>query len=146
MDKLTNLLVVIVTGCLFLTACGAKSSDSGVGAPEDAGGAPVIVRPVIQPSPVDLRVGGTLEIQIPTIPTEGFEWVPQNLDTRILVQEGTSDYVADTAPNSAGGIVTLRFRATAPGTTTVVLFYTKPSGNAGPSLYSKSYSVQVNVK
>lgn len=156
MDKFTKLLVVMTAACFLLIACGAeenlvhptpkKTEENLVHpTPKKIEEEPLVVTPGIKENLVNLKVGGTFEIQIPTIPTAGFEWEPEDLDTTILLQEGGANYVADTSSNSAGGIVTLKFKAIGPGKTTLNLIYTQPSGNGTPSFSKNSLAVTVNV-
>ena len=95
---------------------------------------------------VSFQVGDTFEIQIPTIPTTGFTWQPKDLDTAILIQVGEPVYQADTGPNAAGGIVTLKFKAIGAGKTNLILLYIRSSANGGPSLYKNSFGVNIEVK
>ena len=108
-------------------------------------GKTVVVIPSPKGNSASLAVGDTLEIQIPTIPTEGFDWQAQDLDTSILVQEGTAEYVADTSPNSAGGTVTLRFKAVGKGTLNLTLLYVNSPENPALSMSSNSLGVTVVV-
>jgi hypothetical protein len=85
--------------CLMLAACGGSVPTSE--------GKTVVITPAIQGNSASMNVGDRLKIQIPTIPTEGFEWIALDLDESILVQEGSAVYAEDTNPDSAGGIVTL---------------------------------------
>jgi predicted secreted protein len=134
MSKFTPSFILLITVFLLLTAC--VSSDSSIG------GKTVVITPAIKGNSANLNVGDTLEIQIPTIPTEGFEWVAQDLDTNILVQEGSAAYTEDASPNSAGGIVTLIFKAVGAGQTNLNLLYVNPS----TSLSSDSFGMVVEVK
>ena len=93
-----------------------------------------------------LKVGDTFEIQLATIPMDGFEWTPKDLDTTILIQEGQAVYKADTSPNSAGGIVTLRFKVVGAGKTHLTLLYQHPAENGLPALYNNSFGVNLEVK
>jgi predicted secreted protein len=93
-----------------------------------------------------LHIGDSFEIQLATIPMTGFEWTPQNLDTTILLQQGRPIYTADTTPNSAGGIVTLRFKAVGAGKTHLTLLYLHAAENGLPALYNNSYGVTIEVK
>ena len=93
-----------------------------------------------------LKVGDAFEIQLATIPMVGFEWTPQNPPPTILVQEGQAVYKADTSPNSAGGIVTLRFKTVGAGKTQLILLYQHPAGNGLPALYNNSFGVNIEVK
>ena len=138
MFKFTQFLTMMTTVGLLLTACAASASGTG--------GKTVVVTPAIKGNSASLNVGDTLEIQIPTIPTEGFEWEAQDLDTTILLQEGSAVYTQDSSPNSAGGIVTLRFNAVGVGKTTHNLLYVNSSSNAALSLSTNSFSMTVEVK
>jgi predicted secreted protein len=94
----------------------------------------------------NLLVGDTFEIQLATIPMPGFEWTPQDLDPAILLQQGSPVYKAGTAPNSAGGIVTLTFKAVGAGKTNLTLLYLHPGENGLPALYNNSFGVNIAVK
>jgi predicted secreted protein len=93
-----------------------------------------------------LKVGEIFEIHLATIPMAGFEWTPQDPDTTILVQEGKAVYQAGTSPNSAGGIVTLRFRTVGAGNTHLTLLYLHPADKGLPALYNNSFGVNIEVK
>ena len=93
-----------------------------------------------------LKVGDTFEIQLTIIPMVGFEWTPQDLDTTILLEEGKPVYKADSSPNSAGGIVTLKFKTVGAGNTYLTLLYLHPAENGIPSLYNNSFGVNIEVK
>ena len=134
MTKSTQYFSMLIAVCLLLNACGGAASSGG--------GKTVVITPAIKGNLANLNVGDTLEIQIPTIPTEGFEWVAQDLDTNILVQEGSAVYTEDASPNSAGGIVTLIFKAAGSGQTNLNLLYV----NSSSSLSSDSFGMVVEVK
>lgn len=142
MNKITRFLTVTIVACLFLTACVATVPDAG----EEPKGEIVVITPAIKGNSASLNVGDILEVQIPTIPTEGFVWLVQNLDTNILVQEGVAEYVKDSDTNSAGGIVTLRFKAVGIGKTNLSLLYVKSASGETPSLSSNSFGMAVEVK
>jgi predicted secreted protein len=134
MSKFTHSFILLIIIYLLLTAC--------VGGDSSTGGKTVVITPAIKGNSATLNVGDTLEIQIPTIPMEEFEWVAQDLDTNILVQEGSAAYTEDASPNSAGGIVTLIFKAVGAGQTNLNLLYVNPS----TSLSSDSFGMVVEVK
>ena len=138
MHTYTRILTIMTTLCVLLSACGGNVPNSD--------GKTVVVTPAIKGNSASLNVGDVLEIQMPTIPTEGFEWQTQDLDTTILTQEGEAVYTADTSPNSAGGTVTLRFNAVGAGETVLKLLYINSASNGIPSLSSNSFSVVVEVK
>jgi len=137
-----SLSLMTAAVCLLLTACGGIAP----GNEENPLGKTLVITPAIKGNSASLNVGDTLEIQIPTIPTAGFEWEVQNLDTDILLQEGSAVYTEDTAPNSAGGIVTLRFKAVGIGETHLSLLYVNSPSDETPALSMRSFGMPVEVK
>ncbi len=138
MFRLAHLLTILTAVCLLLTACG--------GIDPNTKGKTVVITPAVKGNSTSLNVGDTLEIQIPTIPTEGFEWVPQDLDKAILAQQGSAVYEQDSDPNSAGGMVTLLFSAVGAGNTNLTLLYVNSPSDGSPSVSTNSFSVTVEVK
>ncbi len=138
MFKFTQFLAIMTAMCFLLIACGGIASSTG--------GKNVVITPAIKGNSASLNVGDTLEIQIPTIPTVGFEWEAQDLDTTILLQKGSAVYTEDSSPNAAGGIVTLTFEAVGAGKTTLNLLYVNSSSNEFPSLSTDSFGMIVEVK
>lgn len=138
MFKLLHYLSVLALVCLLLTACEQTGQSTS--------GKTVIVTPAIEGNSAILNVGDTLELHIPTIPTAGYEWEVQGLDTNILLQEGSAVYTADTDANAAGGIVSLRFTAIAAGNTSLNLLYVNSPSDGSPAMSSKSFGIAVEVK
>ena len=138
MCKFTQFLSLMTVVCLLLTACGGIVASTG--------GKTLVITPAIKGNSASLNVGDTLEIQIPTIPTEGFVWEAQDLDTTILFQEGSAVYTEDSSPDSAGGIVTLKFKAVGIGKTTLNLLYVNSPSNEAPSFSKNSFGMTVDVK
>ena len=138
MAKFIKILSIMAAVSLSLAACGGNVSTDA--------GKTVVVTPAIKGNSTSISVGDTLEVHIPTIPTAGFEWQVQDLDTKILEEEGKSEYIADTNPNSAGGVFILKFKAVGIGSTTLNLLYASSSSNAAPAMSSDSFSLAVEVK
>jgi len=113
---------------------------------ESTQGKEMIITQDMNGKTVSLQVGDIFEVHIPTIPTSGYDWKSKDLDTKILSQVGDSIYTADTSPNAAGGIVSLKFKAVGAGKTTLTLLYIRSAENGVPSLYSKSFGVNIVVK
>ncbi len=80
MFKFKQYLIMLTAVNLLLSAC--------AGSVPTTEAKTVVITPAIKGNSASMNVGDTLEIQIPTIPTEGFEWVAQDLDKNVLVQEG----------------------------------------------------------
>ncbi len=95
---------------------------------------------------LNLKVGDTFEVRIPTIPTAGFTWQPQDLNPQMLLQLGDPVYQADTSPNAAGGIVVLTFKVVGAGTTPLTLIYANSASSGGLSLSKQSFGITVNAK
>ena len=143
MYKFTQFLSLMTAAvCLLLTACGVIAP----GTEAEPIGKTLVITPAIKGNSASLNVGDTLEIQIPTIPTAGFEWEVQDLDTNILLQEGSAIYTEDPGPNSAGGIVTLRFKAVGIGKTHLSLLYVNSPSGETPSFSKNSFGMPVEVK
>jgi predicted secreted protein len=138
MFKFAKYLPMLALACLWLTSCAENASGIEVKT--------VIVTPAIKGNSAVLNVGDTLEIQIPTIPTPGFEWVAQDLNTNILVQQGNAVYTEDSSPNSAGGTVTLSFRAVGSGKVNLNLLYVSSPSNSDLALSKNSFGMLVEVK
>ncbi len=136
--KLIRILILVTAVCTFLAACVSTGPGSDIKT--------VIVTPAINANTAELNVGDTLELQIPTIPSAGYEWQARNLDTGILHQDGNPVYTPGTGQNSAGGIVTLKFTAVGAGNTTLHLIFASSASVGTTSLSSSSFSVTVIVK
>jgi len=164
MFKNTLLIILVTTGCFILAACtgtvpGTQEASlektqvmtpvpdaEELGDEQAAAGLRVVITPAMKGNSATLDVGDILEVQIPTIPTEGFDWVIQDLDTTILLQEGLAVYTRATDPNSAGGTTTLRFTAVGVGNTTISLLYLSAASGDTPAMSKSSLSISVEVK
>jgi len=106
----------------------------------------VLIEPAPNPITAKLKVGDVLELRLPTIPAEGYTWQPQDLDAKILRQEGEAEYIADKGPNASGGVTTVRFKALAAGSTSLTLIYANPKAASGLGLSSQSFGLSVEVE
>jgi predicted secreted protein len=154
MDLVMNARAALVAASLILTACGVAATGTAAPKPQGATPTPVedtaaktwIVTPGIKGNSVSVGVGDELEIRVPTIPRAGFEWQPQNLDASMLRQLGKPVFQTDSATGSTGGIVTLRFRVVAAGTTTLTILYAATQESGGPAIYSDSFGLTVTAR
>ena len=87
-----------------------------------------------------------LQVIIPTIPSEGYEWQVRDLDTSILIQQGNPEYIKDLTPNSAGGIYILKFLAVSRGKTTLSLEYINIDADEKLPLVKDTFGMTVEVK
>jgi inhibitor of cysteine peptidase len=131
-------LTILLLSTLLFSAC-SNTSELGENTT-------VVVTPAIKGNSASLKVGDILEIQIPTIPTEGYAWQVQDLDTKILTQQGDPEYVKDTSENSAGGTTILRFKAVGAGKTNIGLIYTNAASAGDLALTMKTFGMSVEVK
>ena len=123
--------------CLIISGCSTSKK-----MPE---GSTIVVTPAIKGNSANLKVGDILEIQIPTIPTEGYEWQVEDLDTNILALQGNPEYVKDTSENSAGGTTILRFKTVGAGKTNISLIYTNAATAGNLALTMKTFGMSVEV-
>ena len=138
MNKSPRVFVILVLLAIALTACAAPGS-----VPE---GKLVVIEPAPNPITAKLKVGDVLELRLPTIPAEGYTWKPQDLDAKILRQEGEAEYIADKGPNASGGVTTVRFKALAAGSTSLTLIYANPKAASRLGLSSQSFGLSVEVE
>lgn len=140
-------LMIYSAGALALTACMTPipGANGEVKSTEPPKSLPLVVTPGIKGTSVAVKMGGFFEVHIPTIPSPGFEWVVEQIDSSMLVQEGKAEYVADNSPNSAGGRTILRFRALAAGKTVISLINAKPAKGDVPSISRDSLAVSVEI-
>ncbi|MGV7976732.1 MAG: protease inhibitor I42 family protein [Anaerolineaceae bacterium] len=136
MKKKLFALTAILLVAMVLAAC------SGVEPTPE--GKLVVVEPAIKPTAVSMQVGDTLEVRLPTIPQEGFTWRVQDLDSKILKQDGEAVYVEDDGVNAAGGTTTLRFKALKAGSSTLTLIFAG-SVDGSPEMSAQSFGVSVEV-
>lgn len=149
MNKFTQFLVLLTAGSFLLTACGQNATPTPQNPNPTAGITPVqtlVITQDMNGKTFNLKVGDTFEIQMPTIPTPGYQWEPKDLDKIILVQVGDTLYTVGTSPNEAGGIVKLDFKAVGTGTTSLHLIYTQSTTAGTPALNSQSFGVTIEVK
>jgi inhibitor of cysteine peptidase len=77
-------------------------------------------------STANLKVGQAFNVSLEANPTTGFTWEAQNLDGKLIAQTGDAEFKSDTNLTGASGMLTLRFKALAPGKTTLHLVYHRP--------------------
>jgi predicted secreted protein len=137
--KLIKDIIVIFIGMGFLiTACSTGQASTGAKL--------LVVTPAINGNSAELAVGDVLEIRLPTIPSPGYAWQVEDLDSQVLIQVGDAVYTPDTSENSAGGITTVKFEAVGPGSSTALLLFTGTPSQQKPALSSDSFSLAVTVK
>jgi inhibitor of cysteine peptidase len=93
---------------------------------------------------INAKVGDTVVVTLAGNPTTGYNWAADKLDTSILQQVGDASFKADSNLIGAGGMVTLKFKAVAAGTTTLTLNYSRSFETGVAPL--QTFTVTVNVK
>ncbi len=97
------------------------------------------------PQTVDMKVGDTLEVNIPGNATTGYQWVDATPDNMIMVQDGDPTYKADdTGMVGSGGTYTLKWSAAGPGGELVMAELMPPGDQSGAP--AAVWSIWVNVK
>jgi hypothetical protein len=164
MTRHCKVLVLFGAVCLLLAGCGTgaptaapavtagptlgvllEATPTGGGAVVNGAGDAAVITVNRPGGTTKVKVGDTLEVRIATIPSGAATWQPTDLDTSILQQLGEPVYTRDTSPNSAGGIVSIKFKVVGPGTTPLVLLYVTPAQGNAPSLFSKSFGITVEA-
>lgn len=108
--RTVQLLVCFIIGAA-LAACGALGSNPVSLTGKDAG------------STVHVKQGGTVQIALEGNPTTGYTWEVAPGSAAGLEQQGEPEFKADSSALGSGGMMTLRFKATQPGTTALKLIY-----------------------
>jgi predicted secreted protein len=157
---------MVTLSCLFLTECrvvsqstvspkvagtatvGSTVGDTATASPIVVGGAAnaSVITNDMKDKTISLKVGDVFEINIRTIPTPGFKWEVNRLNTTILLELGDPVYTADSNPNSLGGTVVAKFKVVGAGTTPLTLIYVGTLQNGGPSLSKDSFGVTIDAK
>jgi predicted secreted protein len=105
-----NILIILLMAA-FLAACTAGGTSLGEA---DNG------------KTVEVKTGNVIEISLPGNITTGYNWVVDPADLTILTQEGEPEYKAESDLVGAGGMITLKFKATIAGQETLHLVYRHP--------------------
>jgi inhibitor of cysteine peptidase len=108
MSRIFALMLILL---LSLAAC---SNPQGIGSltEEDNG------------KTITLNFGDTLPVRLQGNPSTGYTWEPANADLKILTIVGEPEFIAQNpGTTGSGGIVTLRFKATATGQESLKLIY-----------------------
>jgi len=92
---------------------------------------------------VNLTVGQRLDVVLEGNPTTGYLWMVDTIDRAVLRETGEWEFVPDSDAAGAGGVVTLHFRAFAPGETELKLSY-RPSWQPEAEAY-ETFAVKVIV-
>ncbi len=64
---------------------------------------------------IELKRGQTLQVALEGNPTTGYNWILSPTDPNLLEQVGEADYKPDSSLIGSGGVLTLKFKATASG-------------------------------
>lgn len=135
--KIYIFMFALLTVLVGLSACEVSGDGSG--------GNRVVVTPAIKPSTVTVQVGDIVELQLPTIPIDGYQWVVDEINTAVLVQDGDAIYTPDDTPDSAGGIVSISFKAVGAGSTLVSLSYVSEPTDQTPSFTTNTFTMTADV-
>jgi inhibitor of cysteine peptidase len=136
-------LAVVVMMVAVLGACGSK--DEGAGDTVPAAGDVTVTAS----GSAALKVGQTLVITLASNPSTGYSWTVSGApDSGVLTQDGDITYTPsnpDVVMPGSGGSETVRFTATAAGTTTIVLDYRRPWETDVPPVETVTIDVTVTA-
>ncbi|MCC7165668.1 MAG: protease inhibitor I42 family protein [Anaerolineae bacterium] len=100
-------------------------------------------------STVDMAVGDTLQVELPTNPSTGYSWKVASNNASVLVPLGAAqfDLKAQTTPMpGAGGTQTFHFQAVGKGQTPLTLVYVRPWETSITPTPNDTWTVQVTVE
>lgn len=136
-------LAVMAMMVAVLGACGSK--DEGAGDTLPAAGELTVTAS----GPAALKVGQTLVVTLSSNPSTGYSWTVSTApDSAVLTQEGDITYTPsnpDVVMPGSGGSETVRFTATAAGTTKLVLDYRRPWETDVPPVETVTIDVTVTA-
>lgn len=96
-------------------------------------GTPLVLREADADSTVHVRVGDELRVVLPSNPTTGYAWrVDPSPPTAVLEQIGEPEFTPESDLLGAGGLMTLTFRVTGPGSLTLRLIEDRVFETAPP--------------
>jgi inhibitor of cysteine peptidase len=128
---------VWITGAVFLAALFTGCAPSS---PE--------IRLTEKDGQAEVKTGQTFTINLEGNPTTGYTWEPAEMDEKLLAREGEAEFRSEKKNGEqvvgAGGVITLRFKALAPGSTTLKLVYLRPWEKSDPPL--KTFEMAVTIK
>ncbi len=149
--KLVKLIIPAIILCLGLAACGAKPVEKvAVGdSPTESESEMSDLTPNqvitfdMNGKTIEVNEGDIIQVSIPTLPVEGFDWVPVDLDTSILEQMGSS--MLNQGTNDSSSDVILFFKAVGKGSASLSLIYSQDTKTNPNAMYTKSFGVTINV-
>jgi inhibitor of cysteine peptidase len=92
---------------------------------------------------ITLRVGDTLEVNLPSNPSTGYAWQAMPSPSPILEPMGEPTFRPDGGGVGAGGRVTLRYRAALTGVLELTLAYRRPVETQPPA---RMFTIRVMVQ
>ena len=129
--------------CLTLVTVAGLAMPVAATAAETAPPATVEIGELGQNASVQLRVGDTLRVVLPSTPSTGYSWQPSGDDTASAVQVKSSKYDAGQSRPGASGTQTITLTAKAPGQDHLRLNYVRPwEKGAKPA---RTYAVSITV-
>jgi inhibitor of cysteine peptidase len=134
MKKTMLLMLNLILAVVLLTACSSKSGASSTNAiTKEKNGQTITV-----------TQGNTFVVSLPGNMTTGYSWAVKEADAGVVVQEGEPVAQPESDKIGAGGLIELKFKAVAPGRTTLKLIYYRSFEKETPPL--DTFEITVEVK
>ncbi|MPN16133.1 hypothetical protein SDC9_163471 [bioreactor metagenome] len=149
--KLVKLIIPAIIFCLGLAACGAKPvekvtiGDNPTESESELSDLTPnqVITFDMNGKTIEVNEGDIIQVSIPTLPVDGFDWVPVDLDTSILEQMGPS--ILKQGTNDSSSDVILFFKAVGKGSASLSLIYSQDTKTNPNAMYTKSFAVTINV-
>lgn len=124
--------VIIMAALLAVSASGCSRA------------ADVTVTEADNGSQIEVKVGSTIDVTLPSSPTTGFNWEVQDLDANLFSQVGEGVFKPESDLLGASGMLTLSFKALAAGEGSLKLIYHRAFEKDIPP--EKTFSIEVTIK
>ena len=92
---------------------------------------------------LELKTGQVFTTALEGNLTTGYTWEPVGMDEKLLARVGEAQYKPDSQAVGAGGVISLRFKALARGSTTLRLVYHRPWEKDQPPLKTVEFTLTI---
>ncbi|MFA5885442.1 MAG: protease inhibitor I42 family protein [Acidimicrobiia bacterium] len=132
--------VVVLVSLVALAGCGGSDDDSGGGSSKGGSGGESVTGVYTAGQSITVQQGDTFVIALDANPSTGYSWSAAANPNATYV---SSKQVQGKDLPGAPGTQRLTFRATAAGSSTLVLNYSRPFETGVPPVQTESFSLTV---